>query len=158
MPATSVSRGRLLIGAIGTAMLGYGVVRIFTDAKDTKPVALAKWLLAALLVHDVLIAPAVLGVGWLLVRFVPPRARRYLQAGLICGGLVSALGVLLIWRQGKVGAASLALLQQDYRRNLLILLALVAAGCLAGYLAELFRLSERLRWPNWRKTRPPADQ
>ena len=154
MAASSVSRGRLLIGAIGAGLLGYGILRILTDAKDTKPVALAKWLLAAVLVHDVLIAPVVIGIGWLLARFVPARARRYLQAGLICGGLVSALGVLLIWRQGKTGAASLALLQQDYRRNLLILLAVVAAGCLAGYLAELFRL----RWPNWRKTRPPADQ
>ena len=139
---------RLLIGAAGVGLLGYGIVRIFTDAKDTKPAALLRWLLGALLVHDLLIAPVVLGVGWLLTRFVPPRARRYLQAGLICGGLVAAYGVLLIWRQGKA-ASSLALLQQDYRRNLLIVLAVVAAGCLIGYLVER---------ANCRNTRPPVDQ
>lgn len=160
MARTKVSAGRLLIGALGVGMLGYGIVRIFTDAKDTKPVSLAKWLIGALLVHDLLIAPVVIGLGWLLARYVPPRARRYLQAGLIAGGLVSSLGVLLIWRQDKYGAASLALLQQDYRRNLLILLAIVAGGSLGGYLVEVsrpFRPAIPFRL-NWRNTRPPADQ
>lgn len=151
MTVARPSLGRLLIGALGVGLMGYGIVRILTDAKDTKPVSLLKWLIGALLVHDLLIAPVVIGIGWLLARYVPPRARRHLQAGLIVGGLVSALGVLLIWRQGKYGAASLGLLQQDYRRNLLILLAAVAAASLAGYLIEVSR-------PNWRNTRPPADQ
>ncbi|MFL6164209.1 MAG: hypothetical protein ACJ74U_18560 [Jatrophihabitantaceae bacterium] len=155
--APNVSRSRLLIGAVGGGLMGYGIVRIFTDAKDTKPVSLLKWLIGALLVHDLLIAPVVVGIGWLLARYVPPRARRYLQAGLIAGGLVSALGVPLIWRQGKAGASSLALLQQDYRRNLLILLAIIALASLAGYLIEVSRAATPFR-PNWRNTRPPADQ
>jgi hypothetical protein len=99
----------------------------------------------------------VIGIGWLLARYVPSRARRHLQAGLIAGGLVSSVAVLLIWRQDKYGATSLTLLQQDYRRNLLILLAIVAAGSLAGYLIEAFRPATSHR-PNWRNTRPPADQ
>jgi hypothetical protein len=157
MATTKPTAGRLLIGAVGVGMLGYGIVRIFTDAKDTKPISLVKWLVGALLVHDLLIAPVVIGIGWLLTRYVPSRARRHLQGGLIAGGLVSSVGVLLIWRQGKYGAASLTLLQQDYRRNLVILLAIVAAGSLAGYLIEALRPATPPR-PNWRNTRPPADQ
>ena len=155
----AVSPARLLIGAAGAGLLGYGIVRIFTDAKDTKPAALLRWLVGALLVHDLLIAPVVIGIGWLLARYVPPRARRYLQAGLICGGLVSAYGVLLIWRQGTV-APSLALLRQNYLRNLLILLGIVAVGCLIGYLVERVRTvhSAEPARPNWRNTRPPVDQ
>jgi hypothetical protein len=160
MAAGHVSASRLLLGSVGIGLMSYGIVRILTDAKDTKPASLLKWLIGALLVHDVLIAPVVIGVGWLLTRYVPPRARRYLQAGLICGGLISAIGVLMIWRQGKSGAASLTLLQQDYRRNLLILLTIVALGSLAGYLIETTLLSRTARGfrPNWRNTRPPADQ
>ena len=160
MAAGNVPASRLLLGAVGIGLMGYGIVRILTDAKDTKPVSLVKWLIGALLVHDALIAPVVIGVGWLLARYVPPRARRYLQAGLVCGGLVSAVGVLMIWRQGKSGAASLALLQQDYRRNLLILLTIVALGSLAGYLIEATILSRTARGfrPNRRNTRSPADQ
>jgi hypothetical protein len=142
---------RLALGVLGVGAIGYGILRIFTDAKDTKPLALLKWLIGSLLVHDAIIAPVVIGVGWLLARFVPDRARRYLQAGLICGGLISAVGVLLIWRQGTSSAAALALLQQNYLLNLLILLALVALACLAGYAAEVSR-SKRTN------TRSPADQ
>lgn len=142
---------RIGLGAVGVALLGYGAVRIFTDAKDTKPFALAKWLVGSLLVHDLLIAPAVIGIGWVLGRVVPARARAYLQAALICGGLVSAVGVLMIWRQGKYGATSLALLQQNYRANLLLLLVIIALGAAIGYLIEVVRTKRT-------KTRSPADQ
>ncbi|HEX4727453.1 MAG TPA: hypothetical protein VH298_06625 [Jatrophihabitans sp.] len=141
---------RILLGTIGVAAIGYGAVRILTDAKDTKPLALAKWLIGSLLVHDLLIAPVVIGIGWLLARFVPPRARAFAQGGLVTGGLVSALGVLLIWRQGKSSARSLALLQQDYVANLLVLLAIIAAATVACYLISV-------SLANRRNTRPPAD-
>jgi hypothetical protein len=141
---------RVLLGTIGTAAIGYGALRILTDSKDTKPIALLKWLIGSLLVHDLLIAPVVVGIGWLLTRFVPARARTFVQAGLVTGGLVGALGVLLIWRQGKSSARSLALLQQNYAANLLVLLliiAVVTAGC---YLISVSLVSRR-------NTRPPAD-
>lgn len=141
---------RIVLGTIGVAAIGYGALRILTDSKDTKPLALAKWLLGSLLVHDLLIAPVVIGIGWLLARFVPPRARAFVQAGLVTGGLVGALGVLLIWRQGKSSARSLALLQQNYAANLLVLLAIIAAVTAACYLTSVSRASRR-------NTRPPAD-
>lgn len=143
-------RLRILLGAIGVTAIGYGVLRILTDAKDTKPIALGKWLIGSLLVHDLLIAPVVLGIGWLLARFVPSGARVFVQAGLVTGGLVSAVGVLLIWRQGKSSARSLALLQQNYTMNLLVLLVIIAVVAAAGYLISRSRLSRR-------NVRPPAD-
>lgn len=141
---------RVLLGTIGVAAIGYGALRILTDAKDTKPLALVKWLIGSLLVHDLLIAPVVVGLGWLLVRFVPPRARTFVQAGLVTGGLVGALGVVLVWRQGKSSARSLALLQQNYAANLLVLLVIIAAVTAACYLISVSLV-------NRRNTRPPAD-
>jgi hypothetical protein len=153
-PAPRASRAvnglRVLLGALGVLAIGYGALRILTDAKDTKPIALAKWLIGSLLVHDLLIAPVVIGIGWLLARFVPARARTFVQAGLVTGGLVGALGVLLIWRQGKTSARSLALLQQNYTANLLLLLAFIAAVTAGCYL-----ISASLT--NRRNARPPAD-
>lgn len=151
-PATrSVLAVRVLLGGIGVMAIGYGVLRIFTDAKDTKPIALARWLIATLLVHDVVIAPVVIGLGWLLARLVPGRLRRYLQAILICGGLVSAVGVWLIWRHGRTSSPALALLRQNYAANLVLLLAAIVVVGLAGYALEVGRASRR-------KSRPPADQ
>ncbi len=141
---------RILLGTIGLAAIGYGALRILTDAKDTKPLALLKWLIGSLLVHDLLIAPVLIGIGWLLVRFVPPRARTFVQAGLVAGGLVGALGVLLIWRQHKSSARSLALLQQNYAANLLVLLVIIALVTACCYLISVSLV-------NRRNTRPPAD-
>ncbi|HTZ44822.1 MAG TPA: hypothetical protein VMB79_13245 [Jatrophihabitans sp.] len=152
--------GRLLLGGVGVLAMAYGVVRILTDTKDTKPAALLRWLVGTLLVHDVLIAPVVIGVGWLIGRALPPRAGRYLQAALVTGGLVSAVGLFLVWRQGKYSAASLALLQRDYRRNLLLVLGLIALAYLAGYLVEVARTPRRgdQARENRVNVRPPADQ
>jgi hypothetical protein len=141
---------RILLGTIGVVTIGYGALRILTDSKDTKPIALLKWLIGSLLVHDLVIAPVVIGIGWLLARFVPPRARTFVQAGLVSGGLVGALGVLLIWRQGKSSARSLALLQQNYAANLLVLLVIIAVATACCYLISVSLV-------NRRNTRPPAD-
>jgi hypothetical protein len=147
----TVSALRVGLGGLGVLAIGYGALRILTDAKDTHPLELAKWLIGSLLLHDAIIAPLVIGIGWLLARFVPDRARSFVQAGLVTGGLVSAIGVLLIWRQGKASARSLALLQQNYVGNLLVLLTIVAAATLACYLIAVSR-------SNRTNTRPPADQ
>lgn len=66
-----------------------GAASLFLEPMPKVPlsslVALGVWLLAALLIHDGLLSPAVVGVGSLLRRFIPDRGRRYLQAALLIG-------------------------------------------------------------------------
>jgi hypothetical protein len=142
---------RIALAAVGVLAIGYGALRMLTDSKDTHPPEVLTWLIGSLLVHDLVIAPVVIGIGWLLARSVPARARAFVQAGLVTAGLTSAVGLLLIWRQGKYSASSLALLRQDYAANLLVLLAMIALGTLACYLISVAR-------SNRRNTLPPADQ
>ena len=141
---------RYLIGGIGIATIAYGVTRILQDPTSTKPLGLAKWLIGALLLHDLLIAPLVLGVGWIVSRVVPGRARPLVQGGLITGALISVIAVVLINREGKTSSPALALLTQNYLVNLLILLAIVAAVCGIGYASVVLR-------DNRRKSRSRAD-
>ena len=147
----SVLAVRVLLGLVGVGCIAFGAVRIVQNPSDTKPVSLAKWLIGSLLVHDVIIAPIVIGIGWLIARFVPARASAYVQGGLVSAGLVSAIGVVMIRRQHKYGAKSLALLQQDYKVNLLILLAIVLVVTVACYLGAVWR-------SNRTNSRSPADQ
>jgi hypothetical protein len=141
---------RLSLGTVGVLVLGYGALRILQDQRHTHPTKLGAWLVGALILHDGIIAPIVIGVGMLLARVVPPRARAFLQGGLIVGGLISSVGVLLIWRKGKSGSAALTLLQQNYKANLLLMLALVAIGTVISYGIAVLR-------SNRTKSRPPAD-
>ncbi|MDQ2837959.1 MAG: hypothetical protein M3Y42_10860 [Actinomycetota bacterium] len=142
---------RVSLGIVGVGGIAYGIARILTDSKDTKPLPLLKWLIGSLLLHDAVIAPVVIGIGWLLARYVPDRARPFVQGALVTGGLISSVALVLIWRQGKTSAKSLALLQQNYLAHLLILLAIVAAVTVGCYLITVSR-------SNRTKTRPPADQ
>ncbi|HEY2044792.1 MAG TPA: hypothetical protein VGH11_19105 [Jatrophihabitans sp.] len=141
---------RVSLGVVGILVLGYGVLRILQDQRHTHPVALGEWLIGALIVHDGIIAPVVIAIGVLLAKVVPPRARVFVQGGLVVGGLISSVGVLLIWRKGKNGSAALTLLQQNYRANLLLILALVTIGTAISYGIAVLR-------SNRTKCRLPAD-
>jgi hypothetical protein len=129
---------RWLLGGLGVLMLGYGIWRIVQFSDATRPRHLGGWLLGALVLHDGVFAWLVVGGGWLLGRFVPGRARAYLQGGLITAGLVAVVAAPLIYRQGKSQPGQ-ALLERDYLANLLVIVACIAAVTGAAYLARVRR-------------------
>ncbi len=142
---------RWLVGSLGLALLGYGIVRIFQFSAATQPRQLGLWLVAALILHDAIFAWLVVGAGWLLARLVPGRARAYLQGGLITAGLVSVVAAPMIYRQGKSQPGQ-SLLERDYLANLLIIFACIAVGTGAAYLV---RVRREVKAAN---VRPSADQ
>lgn len=129
---------RILLCVSGILLGLFGVLRLLTQVPAGNLVVLAVWLIAAVVIHDGLLSPAVLAVGWALARVIPPRARRYVQAALIAGGLIVAVTIPLILRAGKQ-PDSKALLRQNFGGNLTILLGLVAAVSLAPYAVRVAR-------------------
>ena len=103
---------------------------IFTDAKDTKPLALGKWLIGSLLVHDLIIAPVVIGIGWLLSRFVPAPGPQ-VRAGRPghAAAWSARVGVLHDLAAGQDQLARhWRCCSRTTAANLLVLLAIIAAG------------------------------
>jgi cytochrome c oxidase assembly factor CtaG len=133
-----MSRRRLVIGAAGVLLGLFGVYRLVTEIPTANLKVLLLWLLAALVIHDGLLSPVVVAVGWAVARIVPARARRYLQAGLVTAGLVTVVAVPLIYRQDTQPAAK-AILRQDYGGNLTLLLGIIAAASLLLYAAHVAR-------------------
>ena len=129
---------RLVLGAAGLLLLLLGFFRLGTEIPVRNLVFLAVWLIAALLIHDGLLSPAVVGVGWLLRRFVPDRERRHLQAALVVGGLVTVVAVPMIYLRGSQPAVK-ALLLRDYGANLTLLLTLIGLVTLALYAVRVAR-------------------
>lgn len=125
-------RWRQLLGVVGGLLMGYGLLRLYVDVPSADLVVLALWLVGVVVIHDGLLSPAVVGVGWAISRLVPARARRYLQAALIAGGLVTVIALPMIYRQGKQ-PPSKAILQQDFAGNLTVLLAVTALLSLLAY-------------------------
>ncbi len=129
---------RILFAVSGVLLLLFGVYRLGTEIPVRSLVFLAVWLVAALLIHDGLLSPAVVGVGWLLRRLVPDRARRYLQLALIISGLVTVVAVPMMYLRGSQPAVK-ALLLRDYGANLTLLLTFVGLVSLALYAVRVAR-------------------
>ena len=110
---------RLLTGAAGAALMGVGV-SLLLDVRD--PTDVVVWLCGAVVLHDALIAPAVLLAGLVLVR---GGLRGPVRAALIVAGSLTVVALPVLLRPGP--RANSSVLPLDYPRNWLIALAAVAA-------------------------------
>lgn len=135
-----MARQRFALGAAGILLGLYGGLRLVSQNSLTDLFFIGVWLVGAVAVHDGLVSPAVLVVGRALTR-IPPQARRYLQSALLVGALVTVIALTLIYREDSQ-PASKALLVNDYRPRLGVLLAGIAVVSLVGYAVQVAR-----SWP-----------
>jgi hypothetical protein len=128
---------RVVLAVAGIGLGLYGVGRLLTGVNFSSLALVGLWLILALVIHDGLLSPAVVTVSALLGR-IPPRARRDLQAGLIMASLVTVVALPMINQQRRQPPTK-TLLQQDFELNLMILLSIIAGGCLAAYAVRVAR-------------------
>ncbi|HET9561620.1 MAG TPA: hypothetical protein VFP01_05925 [Propionibacteriaceae bacterium] len=129
---------RIVIAVVGVGVGTYGIFQLLTQLPWQTLVLLALWLIGALIIHDGLLSPAVIGVGAALRRYVPDRGRRYLQFGLIMAAMVTVIAVPMIYRANTQPPAK-ALLLQDFGINLTVLLAAIGGGTLIAYAIRVAR-------------------
>ena len=130
-------RKRIVLGTAGLLLITFGVARLLIQVPFASLLWVAVWLMVAVAVHDGVLAPATVGAGLLLGR-IPPRARRFVQGGLVVGAMVTVIAVPLILRRGTQPAVK-AILQRDYAGGLGLLLGLIAAVAAIAYLITLLR-------------------
>lgn len=122
--------------AAGAAIFAFGLFGMLRDAGQTIPANWLKWSAGGLVLHDALLAPAVLAAGFLLTRVLPRALRSGAQATLTVCGVVALMSVPVVLAEGR-RADNPSLLPHDYGRNLAIVLAVILA---AGLLLTLVRL------------------
>jgi hypothetical protein len=137
-----VKTWRIILATAGMLLGLFGIYRLFTQIPPASLVALGVWLLAALLIHDGLLSPAVVGLGSLLRRFVPDWGRRHLQAALLAGALVTVVALPMIYLQGSQPPVK-ALLLQNYGLNLTLILGLIAVITLSLYALHVARANSQ---------------
>jgi hypothetical protein len=150
-----ISRIRVVIGTAGGLLLTFGVFRLGTEIPVPDLLALALWLGGALVLHDAVLSPGIVGVGGMLRR-IPARARTYVQGALITGGLVTVIAIPMIYRAGSQSRAK-ALLEQDFRANLALLLAFVCVVALLAYLRRVTHERSSTAGPAGATTDRPSD-
>ncbi len=144
---------RIGLAAAGVLLGLFGVFRLLTQIDSYDLFVLLCWLVGALVIHDGVLAPLTVGVGALLAKVLPPRARTYVQGALVAGAVIAVIALPMIYRRDSQPKVK-AILQQDFGANLATLLAIVAVGAVVLYAARLLR-DRRSASP--RKRRPSAD-
>ncbi|MFJ6945822.1 hypothetical protein ACISU4_14440 [Streptomyces wuyuanensis] len=134
-PRKGASPLRYAAGALGVMMMGVGAALVLSS-RDAPGVLV--WLGGALVLHDAVLAPLVLGVG-LLVAGLP--ARGVVRGALVVGGSLVLITLPLLLRPGAPPNPSA--LPLPYGRNLVIVLGAVAG---AACLVLLVRWLRRRRW------------
>ncbi len=142
-------RGPLFWTALvaGWAVMAFGIVGVMTNTRDTRPADLARWFLGAAVVHDGVLAPAVLLAGAAFGRVLRGRVRAPVQAGLIVMGVVTLFALPLVRGYG-VRPDNPTVLFRNYTPSLLVVLAAVSIATAA------LAVRARRRPP----TRGPSDQ
>lgn len=129
---------RIALAVAGLALLVFGASRLFTKVPLTNLIWLAVWLLAAKIIHDGILSPAIVAIGSILRRIVPDRGRRFLQVGLILAAIVTVIAIPLIVRRNTQPPPK-AMLLQDYAVNWGLLLGLLAGVTLILYALQVAR-------------------
>ena len=111
----------------GWAMMAYAIRGIFMHGVDTRPSKLFTLLIGVDLVHDLLLAPVVLAVGFLVTRLVPARIRPPVTAALFVSGVVVLYSYPLVRGYGRLAEFNSSRLPNNYARGLLIVLAVIWA-------------------------------
>lgn len=124
---------RAALGAAGVAIASYGGWLLVSRGHDQLGVAV--WLVAGVVLHDVLLAPATLALGALTMRLVPRAARAPVAVGFVVLGPITLLAVPVL---GRFGARddNPTLLDRDYPAGWLALAGITALAVLVAALVR----------------------
>ena len=133
---------RVILATSGLLLLAFGVFRLATEVPLANLIWIALWMAGAIIIHDGVLSPTVVGLGWLLRRHVPDRPRRYLQFALIMAALVTVVALPMIFLRGSQPVVK-AMLLRNYGANLSLILGFVAVATLAVYAVRVARPTSR---------------
>lgn len=131
------SRLRAPLWLLGATAIGFGAWGSVFGA-DTDPVKTVLFVVGAALVHDLLLAPAVVAVAWWGRHLMPSRVQPWLGAGLLVSASLLVVAVPVL---GRFGARSddPSLLPKDYPLGLLVALAVVWVVVVIGATSSVRR-------------------
>ena len=119
---------RILSGVAGVALFAVAARYAIDRSIDVRPALWVRWWVTAAVVHDVIVAPAAIAVGWLVVRFAPRAVKAPLQAGLVVSAVVVAVTWPALRGYGRI-PSNPTYLPRQYGTGLALTLLLVWGAC-----------------------------
>lgn len=126
---------RIVLVVFGVVVIAFGAYVLVTTVRPNRIWGLATWLLAAVVLHDAVLSPFVVGIGLVLRRLgrtIRPWALVVAQAAVVLGSVLALVVVPEIWAKAH-GQKNPTVLPFDYGARLLLVegvLLVVIAGVL----------------------------
>lgn len=145
----TIRRWRIGLLLTGLALLGLGGLALAQEVNPKRYIGILTWFIAALIIHDGIIAPAVFGATLAFRRVqgkVPVVVIAIVQGALVVGGIVTLLVVPEILKK-SIGTLSSSILPQNYALHLVLfylVLAVLTGAAIAIYL-PMFTRRQKLR-------------
>ena len=131
------------VGAVvGWGVIVAGIVGLLSQSGQTRPSDAARWVLGAAVLHDLVLAPVVIGIGLLLTKAAPRRWRAVVQGAFVITAMVSLFSIPFVRGYGRI-ANNPSLLPGNYATGLLTVLAVVWAGAAVILVVHLRRRPTR---------------
>ncbi len=134
-PADGTSRPgpvALVVVALGWVTMAIAVRGMWIDPALGSRRSWIVWVLGAAVLHDLVVLPVVVGLGWALGRLVPDAWRLPTRVAVVVGALITAATFPVVSRLGE-RPDNRSVLPLPAGRNLLVLWGLLAlAALLAG--------------------------
>jgi hypothetical protein len=112
---------------VGWTAIGFGVVSALDHAGSTDPLAFTAYLLGALVAHDFVLIPVVLGFGIVVGRRIPARVRGPFLGAMVVSGVLVLASYPALGGFGRL-AGNPSLLPRDYAAGLLLTITVVWAA------------------------------
>ena len=126
-PPVRTARGFWVGFGPGLLLMAWGVHLYLEATPDLeRRIDLTKWLVGLDLAHDLLLAPIMVGIGYLVSRAVPAPARAAVQAALIATGIVLLISFLPL--MGSAGNANATIQPIRYGPAIAAVIAVVWLG------------------------------
>ncbi|GAA2050132.1 hypothetical protein [Leifsonia soli] len=144
-----MTRIRRIIGALGLALIGTGIVFLVTDLRIAQIVGLMVWLAAAVVLHDAVLVPIETAIDLLLRRVgrrLPRAVTTVVEAGLAVGALLTALVVPELVAQAR-GPRNPTVLPGDYGVRLAVLWLVIVVAVAVTSTVIVWRARRSARRP-----------
>jgi hypothetical protein len=135
----SVGRGvtvvRGILIALGVALIGFGgYTLVMLQPRPNQLIGVAVWLIGAIVLHDAVLSPLLVGVGLLMRRAghrVPWTVIALVQGAVVIGCLFTLMFLPEVAVQQR-GPKNATVVPLDYAQNLIIMWAVLAAIVVVG--------------------------
>ncbi|MBG6238743.1 hypothetical protein IWX78_001715 [Mycetocola sp. CAN_C7] len=141
--------------ALGVLLLGLGGLVLLDVVKPERYPGILLWLGGAIILHDLIIAPLVFGVGLLMRRAskrIPLGVLMIVQGAILVGAVTSLIVLPQVLGKERVSARNETVLPLDYAGNLVLFYVVLAALTALAIVVYLRVLAKR------QNTRPSRSQ